>query len=221
MKGSWGSPPTTAPVPSVPRCIPAGSLHPQPWKNGQGSTRQIAAFPPDAGPSDFVWRVSAADVSQASPFSRWDGVDRHLVITHGNGIRLKHRGTGALITLLPDEILTFPGEEGYACELLDGPVRDCNLMLRRGLASGTLTARHGPCHISAAPGDTLLYCTHGHYHVESTHRSNSAWSLHTGDTLWIPDVRPESFTCLPGTDPAALIHIQVHALIPHSVDPDA
>lgn len=29
-----------------------------PWKNGGGLTREVAAFPADAGLDTFVWRVS-------------------------------------------------------------------------------------------------------------------------------------------------------------------
>src|SRR5688500_2425780 len=33
-----------------------------PWKNGQGTTTEIAAFPPGAGLETFVWRISMADI---------------------------------------------------------------------------------------------------------------------------------------------------------------
>jgi len=46
--------------------IPFAGLSPVPWKNGGGSTTEIAIGPPAAGFEGFDWRVSIASIA-ASP----------------------------------------------------------------------------------------------------------------------------------------------------------
>ncbi|RAC78746.1 HutD family protein, partial [Burkholderia multivorans] len=89
-------------APMAAALIRAADLVASPWKNGGGVTREIAAGFPEAGHADapgadapgagaldtFVWRVSVADVGAAGPFSRFDGVDRTLVLLSGAGMTL-------------------------------------------------------------------------------------------------------------------------------------
>ena len=70
------------------------SLPATPWKNGGGTTREIAAFPPGAGLDDFGWRLSVAEVERDGPFSVFSGVDRTIVLLDGAGMRLRDRNTG-------------------------------------------------------------------------------------------------------------------------------
>jgi environmental stress-induced protein Ves len=37
-----------------------------PWKNGGGSTTEIAIAPPDAGFDDFDWRISLATIAKTA-----------------------------------------------------------------------------------------------------------------------------------------------------------
>lgn len=106
-----------------------------PWKNGGGRTTEIAAHPPGAAPDAFDWRVSVADVAADGPFSRFPGVERTIVMIAGAGMRLE--GDGHAVELrAPFEPYAFSGDDGIACTLVAGPVRDFNLMLRRGRAQG-------------------------------------------------------------------------------------
>ncbi|MBJ9881917.1 HutD family protein, partial [Burkholderia cenocepacia] len=72
--------------------IRAADLVASPWKNGGGVTREIGAFPPGAALDAFAWRVSVADVGTAGPFSRFDGIDRTLVLLSGAGMTLAEAG---------------------------------------------------------------------------------------------------------------------------------
>jgi len=111
-----------------------------PWKNGGGHTTQIASHPADAGLASFVWRVSVADVTQDGPFSPFAGVDRTLVLLTGAGIKLA--GDGEPMELrAPFEPIIFSGDESLHCSLVAGPVRDFNLMVRRGAATGSVVVR--------------------------------------------------------------------------------
>jgi len=65
--------------------IPFAGLSPVPWKNGAGSTTEIAVFPQDAGFTDFDWRVSLATIGADGPFSVFPGVDRTLALVEGHG----------------------------------------------------------------------------------------------------------------------------------------
>jgi uncharacterized protein len=108
--------------------LPALQRIPQPWKNGGGVTREIAVYPEGAGLDDFLWRVSMAEVTAPGPFSRFEGIDRHLTILTGSlGMDMPDGGH----VLNPGDRLSFAGEAAIdATPLL--PVIDLNVMTRRG-----------------------------------------------------------------------------------------
>ena len=62
---------------------------PVPWRNGGGTTRELAAFP---GATRWQWRISVADVVQAGPFSKFPGVSRWFAVLDGAGVRLRIDG---------------------------------------------------------------------------------------------------------------------------------
>ena len=111
------------------RLIPFDSLLATPWKNGGGVTRQIACFPPGSDIGDFDWRISTAEVSQDGPFSRFEGIDRRLYILEGAGLDL--RSADGAQRLLPGGHADFRGEAEVFAALVDGPISDLNIMVRR------------------------------------------------------------------------------------------
>ncbi len=68
-------------------CLPAS-----PWKNGGGSTRQLAIHPPQASLDDFVWRISCARVSGAGPFSAFPGIQRSQALLEGDLLLQRQSG---------------------------------------------------------------------------------------------------------------------------------
>lgn len=58
------------------------------WKNGGGSTTEIAIEPANASLEDFDWRISMAVVASDGPFSSFPGIDRTLTVIQGNGLIL-------------------------------------------------------------------------------------------------------------------------------------
>jgi environmental stress-induced protein Ves len=125
-----------------------------PWKNGGGHTTEIAAHPAGSGFASFVWRVSVADVLQDGPFSPFAGVDRTLVLLAGAGVRLT--GDGEPLELRTTfEPVSFSGDPALHCSLVAGPVRDFNLMVRRGAARGSVVVRREGGE-SIAPADTYV-----------------------------------------------------------------
>lgn len=101
---------------------------PQPWRNGGGQTRELLAWP---GSGDWQLRVSLADIEQDGPFSAFPGVTRWFTVIEGEGVVLRFGDRAE--TLGPGSApLRFDGGEAPSCELIGGPTRDLNLMLRGG-----------------------------------------------------------------------------------------
>jgi uncharacterized protein len=165
-----------------------------PWKNGGGVTREIAAARDEtrgAALDAFAWRVSVADVAQAGPFSRFEGVERTLVLLEGAGMLLDEAGPAAKTHALvqPLDIARFAGEAAIDARLVNGPTRDFNLMVRRDAARGTLDVWRAPMAIDIAAQTVLLYCAQGAFDVR-VDRGERAFSLGVGDTLWIDAMQP-------------------------------
>jgi uncharacterized protein len=108
-----------------------------PWKNGGGVTREVAVSPAGAGFDDFDWRVSIADVREAGPFSRFEGIDRIMAILDG---RLSLIFPDRTVTLDTQSApLAFAGEAPCEGRPLGGPARDLNVMTRRGRCTATVS----------------------------------------------------------------------------------
>ena len=105
-------------------CLPAST-----WKNGGGSTRQLAIAPAAAGLDDFAWRISCARVSGAGPFSAFPGIQRSLALLEGELLLQRQSGTTTLCA--GGKSLDFSGEEPISARPLAGEVLDLNLMSRR------------------------------------------------------------------------------------------
>jgi environmental stress-induced protein Ves len=137
-----------------------------PWKDGGGQTTEIASHPTGATLADFDWRVSIADVAADGPFSSFVGIDRTLALLAGAGMRLSG-ATHAAELRAPYEPYAFSGDDATSCALVDGPVRDFNLMVRRGRARGDVVvvraeaariapARWRVCHTVAGTVECLV-----------------------------------------------------------------
>ena len=112
-----------------------------PWKNGGGSTRELACWPPATaaagGMDSFGWRVSVATIAAPGPFSAFAGVDRQIMLLGGDGVQLT--SSGWQHTLAERwQPFAFSGDEAVDCTMLGGISTDFNLMLRRGVWDGTL-----------------------------------------------------------------------------------
>lgn len=104
-----------------------------PWKNGGGSTVELAISPVGADLEDFAWRISTAQVAVDGAFSSFPGIDRSLAVLAGNGVCLQRADGQREMLLSGGAIAVFGGEEAISAHLLDGPITDLNLMTRRGV----------------------------------------------------------------------------------------
>jgi environmental stress-induced protein Ves len=156
--------------------IRAQDCPPQPWKNGLGTTREIAVHPAGAGGDDFLWRVSIAEVDSAAPFSSFAGIDRHIALLDGAGftMTLDDGRNHALTT--PFAPFAFAGEARVAVALADGPTRDFNLMVRRARALGEVKVWQQPGTYPLDPTIVLVYAARGEIDTDAgTLRVGDAW----------------------------------------------
>ncbi len=110
-----------------------------PWKNGGGTTREVAVGEPRPG-GGFTWRLSLANVAAAGPFSSFPGVDRTILLVSGDGMELRFGEPPERVVRVdrPFEPVRFAGETATTCALLGGPVVDLNVMTERARATHTL-----------------------------------------------------------------------------------
>lgn len=140
--------------------IDVTALPPQRWKNGAGTTREIARGPEGAGIDDFDWRISLAEVERDAPFSTFPRIDRCIVVLHGAGMAM-HGGDGGLVqTLHPLLPWSFDGEQVLSARLLDGPCSDFNVMTRRGRWRADMRVLHSGAAV-ASGHVTMLLSVHG------------------------------------------------------------
>jgi hypothetical protein len=120
-----------------------------PWKNGGGITHEALRVPEQG--DAFRWRVSVAEVGTSGPFSDFNGYRRYMTLLEGAGIDLRF-GDGTSQTLRrPGELIEFDGAMSIYGELIDGPCRDLNLIVSKGL-SATVRVERAAAQLSIEAG---------------------------------------------------------------------
>jgi environmental stress-induced protein Ves len=111
-------------------------IHPEPWRNGGGVTRELASHPKAASAQDgaWDWRVSIADVSKAGEFSVFPGMERVITIIDGELLLLTV--DGAEHPLEKYRPFRFSGEAASSATLPTGDIRDLNVIARAGAFKG-------------------------------------------------------------------------------------
>lgn len=200
--------------------IRAADLQPVPWKNGAGVTREIAVEPPGASFDSFLWRISVANVDQAGPFSRFDGIDRIIAVLQGGIMVLNDTATGATHSLRPAEPFRFPGETSIHAELPDGATQDFNLMWRRDRALGQMHVWRCAQRLSLDAGSAVLHCAAGSYRVSLPGNPELDYVLRQGDTLCLTlaDSATLSLDIQPLQDEAVMLDSRIRALPLNTLD---
>jgi uncharacterized protein len=127
--------------------VELASVAPQPWRNGGGVTREVLAWPPGSG-SDWLLRISVAEIERDGPFSPFPGVQRCFTVLEGAGVVLGF-GEGEQMLTRESPPLGFDGAAAPSCRLVDGPTRDLNLMARASAGRPLMRPVDG-----AAPADS-------------------------------------------------------------------
>ncbi len=81
-----------------------------PWKNGGGTTAEIAIAPAGAGFDDFDWRISLATIAQSGGFSVFPGIDRTLALVEGAGVALQIDAAPLFHLNADHPLIRFAGE---------------------------------------------------------------------------------------------------------------
>lgn len=111
-------------------------IHPEPWRNGGGVTRELASHPKVASAQDgaWDWRVSIADVSKAGDFSNFPGMERVITIIDGELLLLTVDGEEH--PLEKYRPFRFSGEAASSATLPTGDIRDLNVIARASAFKG-------------------------------------------------------------------------------------
>jgi uncharacterized protein len=109
-------------------------LKPEPWRNGGGTTRQVASQPGSAQDGNWDWRVSIADVTKAGDFSAFPGMERVLTVVEGELLLLSV--DGAERPLEKYRPFRFAGGASTHASLPTGDIRDLNVITRAGSFKG-------------------------------------------------------------------------------------
>ncbi len=140
-----------------------------PWKNGLGTTLEIATDATEPG-GPWSWRLALADVPSRAPFSIFSEIDRHLAVLDGLGMKL-YRGEADTTDAAQQSIaipregtaFAFAGEEVFVGEPIGHGVRDANLMLDRQRWRGSLEILRvaSECPVATEADLTLVFAAQG------------------------------------------------------------
>jgi len=136
--------------------IAYASLVAAPWKNGGGSTRELAVSPPGTQLDNFDWRISVAAITADGAFSVFPGIDRSLVLLEGESVRLTLNGARTVLLDAANPMLWFPGEAQVDARV-NGATLDFNVMTRRSRCRHQLETLAAPCRLARRSTSTLLF----------------------------------------------------------------
>lgn len=174
-----------------------------PWKNGGGTTTEIAISPAGASMDDFDWRVSMAHVGTDGPFSSFPGIDRTLSIVTGGGITLVFGDGEAVALTQASAPYPFAADRPVEGVLPAGAIDDLNVMSRRGRWSHTVERLIGPGeHHVATDGLLLLIAPEGGWTVDGV-------TLATGDSALVDG--PAEIACVSDGAGGALYVVRLMA----------
>lgn len=174
-----------------------------PWKNGGGSTQEIACWPAGATLENFAWRVSIARIASSGPFSDFPGVDRIITLLDGDGVHLHGAGVDRRLDR-PLEPFAFPGDVAIDCTLLGNASSDFNVMTRRErMAADVRILRAAATTPVASHG--LLLAVRGSWLADEAR-------LEAGQGVWWAD-EARTFTLTPLNEDAGLVAVNWHCRV--------
>ncbi|MEC5161858.1 uncharacterized protein ACFDR9_005213 [Janthinobacterium sp. CG_23.3] len=131
-----------------------------PWKNGGGSTTEVAVFPRGAGFDDFDWRISLATIARSGAFSVFPGIDRSLCLVAGDGVTLTLDGERRITLSAANPLLWFAGEAAVHADVAS-ITTDFNVMTRRSRCRHQLERVSVPAELARRSPTTLLFVADG------------------------------------------------------------
>jgi len=181
-----------------------------PWKNGLGVTTEIMISPPDAGLTNFDWRVSMATVASDGGFSSFTDVERTLTVLSGDGLSLVVSGAAPVILTQSTPPHRFPADAPTHATLLGQAVVDLNVMTRRGVWQhqvSRLSYERFPDYWSAESEVSIWFCTGGD--VTFDDGADFQLTLQTGDAVCVRSTHRQPIQ-IEAPPHAGLILIELH-----------
>jgi hypothetical protein len=184
-----------------------------PWKDGGGSTTEIAIEPLGSGLSDpFLWRVSSAQVAASGPFSVFPGMTRSLLVVEGAGLILDIEGMSRQRMKHPGQVVTFSGDAATNAMLIQGACTDFGVISDPSRVKVTLEWLNlgaNATSITLAP-TTLLFAPWGSVRVDAldvTLDHRECLRLETAPTEALAPGSKLGVRASFGTTPLALVSI--------------
>lgn len=119
------------------------------WKNGLGSTAQIAIRPQERDPTkqSYIWRLALSRVKDSCTHPMIPGYDESFLLlpgvdtklTDASSMHLYHNSQAESIKLYPLVPYTFSGNWTTTCKLESGEQRYLSLSVNRKLANASMT----------------------------------------------------------------------------------
>jgi environmental stress-induced protein Ves len=134
--------------------IPPNQFRSVAWKNGQGSTQELA-FGGNSIDS-FDWRLSMAPVIIDGDFSDFRQYDRTLILIDGNGLTLNHSNGQQDELNQRFDMAHFDGGWRTNAKLHDGDILDFNVMTRQSKCRSKVTTSDSSIDQHLCPGASLL-----------------------------------------------------------------
>jgi environmental stress-induced protein Ves len=164
-----------------------GNYLAMPWRNGAGTTLEIARSPAEG--ADFAWRLSLASIGRSGPFSAYPGYARVVVLIEGSGFTLSGSGIAEHKLARVGAAAHFPGAADTHCTLLAGPCTDLSLMVREPGSIAAVSRVDVREHAGLAPESGALravFCLGGE--VEFQVPRGESGALISRDTLLYEEV---------------------------------
>ena len=181
------------------RTVSLAQIEAHPWRNGGGVTQELLSWPAaEVAASNWQLRISVARIDRDGPFSAYPGVERWFAVVQGEGVVLRFANRRLMLGA-GSEPVRFEGAAAPACELLDGPTQDLNLMARSGAGRGAmLLARGGEEWLSSARLRAVFTAEAATLQVDG----NDAATLPAGTLAWCDDAGQQRWRLLPAATPA-------------------
>lgn len=125
-----------------------------PWRNGRGTTLEIAREPDIGEP--FAWRLSLARIERDDDFSPYPGYSRALVLVAGKRLNLSFRGHGQCSLDATRRGARFEGGWQTRCAVPEGCCTDLSLIVHKGAAGRPRAIVRAPTVLRLAPTRQLL-----------------------------------------------------------------
>ncbi|WP_417210083.1 HutD family protein [Antarctobacter sp.] len=129
-----------------------------PWRNGGGTTSEIAAQKQNGA---WLWRLSTAIVAQDGPYSQFPGLTRISTVIAGAGTDIADMGAEDWQRIGPLIPTQLDGNRAVQGRLVDGPIRFLNLFFDSTRVAASVAVIQLDGDRTSGPHETMIFCIEG------------------------------------------------------------